>query len=423
MVDLRPAIVLALLASGCPTAPSGPPPALDDDDSALDDDDLTPTSDDDDSAAPSMIFDPSQVRAGEVLDIDVDITSFDVSMGTYVCCDDTDVQYWQTVVNEGGVVIFRFFFGLFGEGPMSWGLDNQSEVVVGWFDVAPLTQEIPQVSPGAPAAQGEIEELRGFDVFSFEVTEPDSVVHVQASEPSNDAFHPWLMLLADDGRNRLDLRGARNADGTFDEPLIAFRAQWPASYFVRVQDFHLDTGLYDLDLSIVEPRPPVELAEVEPNDEPADWQDLGLLDGGTWELAGVAATAGHGADDELNGDLDLFRFELEHDSLVHFELWWTSPDDLDALLYDDSSGTILGWEQAIDGQMATGALPQAGDYELSGGVPYVLEIGNRAGDPDVPWTMTIDVIPRHFPGDPVGDDDDSTADDDDSAADDDDSGR
>ncbi len=68
---LTPLALLVLLVSGCPTDPSGPPPTPDDDDSvaAPDDDDLTPTSDDDDSAAPSMIFDPSEVGAGEVLDI------------------------------------------------------------------------------------------------------------------------------------------------------------------------------------------------------------------------------------------------------------------------------------------------------------------------------------------------------------------
>jgi len=415
--------VVALLLWGCPTDPSEPPPQDDDDTVVQDDDDLTPTSDDDDSAAPSMTFDPFEVAAGEVLDVEVEITNFDVSTGTYICCDYPDVRYWRTVVNEDGLVIFRFFFGLFGEGEMSWGLDNQEEVVVGWFDVAPYTEPIPAVVPGQPAAQGDIGELRGFDLYSFEVEQAGSMVHVRASNPSTEAFRPWLLLLDDDGRRALDIRGTRNEDGTFEEPLVAFRAEWPGTWYLRVQDFHLDMGTYDLDFSIVGPRPPAPLEEVEPNDLPADWQDLGRFDGGVWELTGVSATAGHGPDSELDGDLDLFRFELDHDSIVHLELWWSSSDDLDALVYDASEGDpILGWDQAIDGQMATGALPQEGDYELSGGVPYVLEVGNYEGDPDVPWSMTIDVVPRHFPGDPVeGDDDDSAGDDDDSAGDDDDS--
>ena len=406
-------VLASLLVAGCPV-----PLPVDDDDSAVtpddddsavtpDDDDLTPSTDDDDSAAPSLLFDPSQVGAGEVVDVDVSLSNFDVSMGSLVCCDEPDVRYWETVYNDGDTVIFRFFFGLYGQGPLSWGLDNQFEIVVGWFDVLPLAQPIPELQPGAPAALGEIEELRGFDVFSFEVTEPDSLVHVQASELSN-FFHPWLLLLEEDGSTRRALRGGRHPDGTFDEPLIAFRSRWPARYHVRVQDFFLDTGDYDLDLSIAPPKPVVELAEVEPNDEPEEWQELGLLDSGRYQLAGVSATAGHGPDDELNGDLDVFRFEVEHDTLLHLELWWSSSDDLDALLYDDSAGdTILGTEHAIDGQMATGSLPQTGDYELTGGVPYVLEIGSWEGDPEEPWTLSIDVVPRHFPGDPTGDDDDS----------------
>jgi hypothetical protein len=422
---------LSLLVAGCPTDEPVPDDdddddvVVDDDDSATpDDDDLTPSSDDDDSAAPSLVFDPSQVGAGEVLDIDVTLLNFDTSLGSLICCDQPAVQYWRTVYNDGETVIFRFFFGLFGQGHLSWGLDNQFEIVVGWFDVEPLAEPITQVMPGAPAAPGEIDALRGFDVFSFEVTEGDSLVHIQASNPSNDVFHPWLLLLDDDGAKRLELRGGRFEDGTFETPLIAFRAPWPATYYVRVQDFFLDTGGYDLDLSIAPPEPPEQRVEVEPNDEPEDWQDLGLLAGGEYELDGVAATAGHDPDDQLSGDLDVFRFEVEHESLVHFALWWSSSDDLDALLFDDrDGGTILTQDQAIDGQMATGSLPQEGDYQLEAGVPYVLEIGSFEGDPEEPWTMLMDVIPRHFPEDPVGDDDDSAGDDDDSAGDDDDSAR
>ena len=47
---------------------------------------------------------------------------------------------------------------------------------------------------------------------------------------------------------------------------------------------------------------------------------MGTLHSGRYDVSGVAAFAGHDDQGDLAGDLDVFRFELAHDSLVRFEL-------------------------------------------------------------------------------------------------------
>jgi hypothetical protein len=391
-----------------------------DDDDAVDDDDVTPT--DDDDAEPMMTFDPSEARAGEVRDIAVTITDFDISQGSLICCTE-NISYWSTLEELGDdTYLFRFFFGLHADGTEPWGLDNQTEQVIGEFEVEPLGV-IPSVTPGIGAASGEMTEPAGFQVYSFEVTEPETLVWARVTNVAPLEFHPWIWAIGQGGIQTLAYRGFQNDDGEYDTPRIGFGIAEPGTYYLRVADANFAGGPgweFGLDFAMQAAPAPTDVVEVEPNDEAAGWQDLGTLGTGRWSLSGVAETAGHTDDDaqNLDGDLDAFRFQLAGDATVAFELAWDGEDDFDAVLYDDTLGdTVFGWgsEQLLSAAMATAAKPERLVIDLAGGVPYVLEIGNWDGQPGSAWTMSVTVVEQAFPGDPPGDDDDSAADDDDSA--------
>jgi hypothetical protein len=141
-----------------------------------------------------------------------------------------------------------------------------------------------------------------------------------------------------------------------------------------------------------------EIAEVEPNDESNDWQDLGTLGPTLLTITGTCSTAGHDPDGAMNptGDLDVYVFELEQDGRVDFELSWSGMgEDFDAVLYDNSDGPVaLGFDSpdAIDVQgLASTDNPESATYNLDAGTSYALMIANWEGSDGAGYTMTITV--------------------------------
>jgi len=397
------------------------PPATDDDDD--DDDDAT-------SGPSSMTFDPSDVNAGAIVDVAATVENFALGGNAQVCCADDDVLLFgfDTEASTDDVLLFSFFFGLRADGTQSWGIDNGSDQVEADFEVTALPA-VDEVDVGPAAAAGDIA-AGGFEAFHFEVTAPNQFVMARATGTSPDAFHPWVWLLDDDGRTGISAGGFPNVDapGGYDAPVAAFFAAEAGSYFVRVEDDLDGAGSYQLDLASVDAGAPYEIAEVEPNDVTDDWQVLGTLVSGRYLLTGQGETAGHDADNDLNGDLDGFRFQVQEDTVVSFLMNFPKGQDFDAVLYDDTAGDTefgFGSAQAINLDMASTGNPESTSVVLTAGTPYVLGIGNWDGDAAQDWTMAMTVVPGTFPGDDGGDDDDSsTGDDDDSSTgDDDDSGR
>ncbi|MCP4873263.1 MAG: hypothetical protein GY898_31605 [Proteobacteria bacterium] len=417
--DVLTASVLALflMLLGCPE-PEG------------DDDDVTPppTDDDDDDATsgPSSIeFDPSDVDAGAIVDVVAHLENFVLGQNAVVCCASDEVVFFGFDQDNSTQedLAFSFFFGLRADGEHGWGIDNDGDTVEADFSITgPAAFD--EVTLGANAAAGEVT-AGGFAAYHVEVTGENQFILAQASGLAPEDFHPWVWILGDDGFTGLAAGGFANPDapGGYDAPLASFFAEEAGSYFVRVEDNLNGAGTFQLDLAAVPAGAPTALAEVEPNDETADWQDLGALAAGVYSLTGVGDTAGHNADNDLNGDLDVFRFQVAESTVVNFALTFATGEDFDAVIYDDSDGdTELGFgsAQAISLAMASTANPEGVALLLEAGTPYVIGIGNWEGSDDQAWTMDLTVVPSSFPEGPVGDDDDSSGDDDDSAGDDDD---
>ena len=152
---------------------------------------------------------------------------------------------------------------------------------------------------------------------------------------------------------------------------------------------------YDLDLGFTQMTTPIPVTDIEPNDEADAFQDLGLLVPGGVQITGDAETAGHAANNDLNGDQDVFTFTLEAASLVYFSLEWNTGDDFDAVIYDYNDGVIelgFGSEDAISTAMASTAQPELVTLELAAGA-YALQVGNWEGDPGALYEMNIWVLP------------------------------
>ncbi len=414
-------VLLLSLLIGCDT--EGPaddddvtPPVVDDDDD--DDDDSTPEEGD-----PAMTFDPSDVDAGAIVDVGIELDFFELGQNSAACCADEHVRFFG-VVNQNPLVL-RFFFGLRGAGTSPWGIDNGGTQVIDNFEIAPLV-DVPELAEGLGVGTAALDAAGDFDVFHFEVEEANRFVVLGASAFDGEDLHPWLWALADDGYTGLGFAGFETAEGDYEDPVLAFYSEDPLPYFLRVADNGAATGTFSIDMGTVDAGDEIVTDEVEPNDETADWQDLGLLSTGRHVIGGVAATAGHDADtNDLNGDLDVFRFMLDDDAIVGLTLEFAAEgEDFDLVLYDDSDeDTVLGFgsDQAINLDMATTANPEQTTVRLEPAVPYVIGIGNWDGSAGSEWTLHLDVMPARVPPPPAGDDDDSAGDDDDSATDDDDS--
>ena len=373
------------------------------DDPADDDDEVVPPGDDDDATpddgTPRLSFEPGLVQAGQIAVVFTTLHNFVLEQGATVCCASDDVVFLGTdeMINEE-LYDFVLFFGVLGEGTATWGIESGGEQAVGEFEIEPIG-EIPELAPGLGGGSGLIDTPDGFDVFSFEVLEGNSLVTVRASTMGSPDLHPWLWVLAEDGRTALRSAGFETANG-YATPAAGLWVEEPGVYYLRVADNDEgasgDDFTYDVDLQISPAGEPMPHSEVEPNDDSADWQDAGVFGAGIHQLGGMAATAGHDADNDLSGDLDVFLFELEEDSVVEFQLDWEGDDDMDALLYmGDRDEVTLGFgsSEAISYRMASANKPETTVLTLPAGETFVAEVGNWDGDPEARWTLDMRVIP------------------------------
>ena len=404
---LLPAMVWC--ASCTPGGIGGPPdeevrpPGDDDDASSLDDDDASSLDDDDatvDDGTPRLTFEPGVVRAGDLSVVFTTLHNVELGDDAMVCCADANVRYYRVVeqLNEQ-MLDLLFYFGLRAEGAAEWGLEVDGDQAIGTFEIEPLGA-VPELLPGLAAGTATVSEPGDFDVLSFEVPEPNSLVSIQASGMA-DGMHPWIWVFEDDGMTSVMNAGLETAAG-FPDPAVGFWVEEPGSYFLRVDENDDEAGgddqICDIDLLIEPAGDAMDHDEVEPNDASDVWQDLGSMTPGIHHVSGVAATAGHDSNNDLTGDLDVFWFQLWQPSYVEFELTWQTDDDLDALLYRGTPAQVqlgFGSGQAISYGMASAERPESARLSLTTGT-YVIEIGNWQGDPDVPWAMDLRVVPMSF---------------------------
>ena len=371
------------------------PPDDDDDD----DDDATDDDDDDDAGPPSLSFDRSEAGAGDLLWLTTTWENFELTQQTSICCTSEELVTFQVGEVSGNSVPVLLFFGLHAEGDLEWGLnDGQGEEAVGTITVSPLN-DIPVITPGIATVSSSIDEEGDFNVFEIEVPTPLTIVTARATNLGDDEFHPWLLVLEEDGYSPRAAHGYYNAQ-VQQEPFVSFVAPEAGTYYIRVQDNALGGGHtfgYDLDLGMIQAEPPSEIPEVEPNDTAENFQALGVLSPGGRSIIGTAETAGHAGNNDLNGDLDVFTFTLEESSLVWFSLGWPTGEDndFDAVVYDYSDGELelgFGSDDALSTEMASTAQPETVNLEMEPGT-YAVQVGNWEGDAGAEYLLNLWILP------------------------------
>jgi hypothetical protein len=379
----------ALAISSCGEPDQSEVPAPDDDDDATEDD-----------GTPRISFEPGVVQAGSLEVVFTTLHNFELGDDATACCSDDNVRFYRTeeMLSEQ-YYDFLFYFGLRGEGTAEWGLETDGMQVVGEFEIEPIG-DVPELAPGLAAGTGSLAEEGAFDVFTFEVLEPNSLVSIQASNMTEDQ-HPWLWVFEDDGITTVINAGFLMMD-VYEAPAVGFWAEEPGTYWLRIDENDDGAGgndwVCDIDLLIQPAGDTMPHSELEPNDVSDGWQDLGTFEPGVHQVTGVAATAGHDADNDLTGDLDVFWFRLEEPAFVEFELDWAGGDDLDVLLYQGTPSQVYlgyGSDQAISYAMASTEKPESTSMNLPAG-NYVVEVGNWEGDPETAWSIDLRVIPMSF---------------------------
>ncbi len=407
-------LLFLLPLTACPSATPADddditPPDDDDDATAPPDDDDDVVDDDDDSTSlppPVMTMTPSEVEAGSVVAVQVDLENFTIDQGTGVAGAADAVNFIglteqvQTDNFNG-----RFFFGLFAEGAQAFGLQNGAGLAVqADFTLAPLAAEdIGSLAPEQPGSVT-LAEANDFGVFEVDHAGANSVFMARATDFGSEDMHPALLLVDETGNSVDFAAGFAAADGSYPEPLISFDVD-PGTWYVQVSeadgaagaDFSAAIEYQAFELGAV-----VETAEVEPNGLIDDWQDLGTLVAGQYLVTGTAETAGHDADtNNLNADLDVFRFAVAEDTIARFTLDWPgTAEDFDAVLHGGAGGVELGFDS--DSNLSGNALantdqPQIAVLGLEAGVGYVIEVGNWDGTADAEWTLAIKVLPGSWP--------------------------
>ncbi len=406
------ALLFLLPLTACPSAQ----PADDDDITPPDDDDDATAPPDDDDAAddddstplppPVMTMTPSEVDAGSVVAVQVDLENFTIDQGTGVAGAAAAVNFIglteqvQTDNFNG-----RFFFGLFAEGPQAFGLQNGAGLSVqADFELAPLAPEdIGTLTPQQPGSVT-LAEADDFGVFEVDHAGANTVFMARATELGDEAMHPALLLVDETGNSVDFAAGFAAADGSYPEPLIAFDVD-PGTWFVQVSEADGASGANfsaAIEYQAFELGAVVETPEVEPNGLVDDWQDLGTLSPGQYLVTGTSLTAGHDTEtNNLNADLDVFRFAVSEDTIARFTLDWPgTAEDFDAVLHGDADGVQLGFDS--DSNLSGNVLantdqPQVAVLGLEAGVGYVLEIGNWEGSADAEWSLAIKVMPGSWP--------------------------
>lgn len=369
----------ACISEPYPGEPQPPGPVLSDDD--------------DGGVVGELSVDPSVVQAGSYRDIDVILRGFDLSGAAVAWGPSSDQVVFHGIFGPPQVDRYRmrFHFGLLADGTYPWGLQNFDGPLMTSFDIEPMPF-IFDLEPGFPAAMVELDVEQDF--AAWRLTPPANHYLVARVRPGegHELMTPLVWLLDGDGVTILHEE---------TEPLLVLYSQTQLERFLRVQDADfVPTRSLDVDIAYVDAGVPAMVGELEPNDAPDDWQDLGLLEPGRMTVTGSSASAGHDKGNEPSGDLDVFTFVLAQDSRVLFELGWETMDDIDAVLYVHEEGeTQLGFQSpsSVDMSMSTLNRPETSDLRMDAGVRYTLMIANYEGEPGVPWALSLNVYPGEFP--------------------------
>lgn len=402
-----------LFLAGCPVGPSGS--GGDDDDSDVtppdDDDDDTPPmdddDDDDDDATPEpgvLTLEPSDVTAGSIVDVFGGTENWAVDQQTVECCFEPEaVLLSVTGQSTAEGIPLRFFFGIEAEGTVPWGMENGSGAVQDNFEVTAIdTTALTAITSDAAQAIT-VDADGGHSIFTY-AHAADGVFMARGTNIGSTSFHPQLMLVGDNGYEVLATAGFADPQAAeYGTPVLVWDLE-AGDYYLHVTDADLASGAdftADVEVTTVEMGDPVDVPEVEPNNEAAEWQELGELGTGTWTLTGNAETAGHDADTQnLNGDQDVFTFVLAADSIVEMTLSWEGEnEDFDAVVYDHSDGAALGFDSpdAINLQMASTDNPEEATMRLDGGTRYAVGVGNWEGTAEQDWTLTMTVLSQAWP--------------------------
>jgi len=208
------ALLLLFLLVGCVT------------DAPADDDDIAPPAGDDDDAqddTPRMTFEPNEVRAGELTVVFATLHNFVLGDDAAVCCSDDDIRFYRVVeMLNDEMYDFLFFFGLRGDGTAEWGIETGGEQIVSTFEIEPLV-DVPELAVGLGAGTASLPEAGAYDVFTFEVVEPNSLVSIRATDGPED-MHPWLWVFEDDGITTVLNAGFETANG-YQAPAVGFWAE------------------------------------------------------------------------------------------------------------------------------------------------------------------------------------------------------
>ncbi|HCP44438.1 MAG TPA: hypothetical protein DIU15_00150 [Deltaproteobacteria bacterium] len=348
----------------------------------------------------TLTLTPSEVDAGSVRDIDIQLENFgDVEVYTALEDSSADVIYLGHVDSTDDGLIGRFFFGLLGEGTAQWGLGTPEVSATDNFEIAPATAPEP-LSDGLAAAEGTLSGAGDFAAWSISGLE-GQVLFVRTRDLGNSDFEPRMWLLAEDGRTRIPTCCAQAG-----ESMLVMRSDSDAAYYLRIDDAQGGGGedfSYVLDRASVDPGELVGVDEEEPNNSVEEAQGLGALSDGGWVISGQTSHGGPGDKGEkFGGDLELFSFSVLSDSYASMTLAWGNEDaDLDVLLFDgDSEELTLSFdsESIVDTSMATTAPVEQGTVFLEAGRNYVLLVTSFMDVGPSDWTLDVAVVPAAFPG-------------------------
>jgi len=403
-------LALALLPLGCPGTmnfsddddagdddagddDAGDDDAADDDvgDDDVGDDDVGDDDSGDDDGDPEMSVSETDFTAGEWVWVDATFQNFEIGQQTGLCCyDPAAMEFWGTsdVTSNSGTFWWRI--GLLTDGTQPWGLQDGNTQVTVDFDITP--RAVPDVGVGEPAASGAAGGDVPFAAWRYEETQGGRWVVFRPNNLGVPAFEPYIWL-SRDGTTTHSI----NWDYANEEflPAWAIYMDAPGMVYVRIQDGNFvddPAQTFDLDVVAEDTGTASNLAEVEPNDDPADAQDLGSLDlGGILTIDGEIDSIQQGSWD---GDNDSFAFQVAAAVAVQVTMTWNDPaDDYDFVVWDVTSSPpdFNQWSNAV-GYGASLDHPEIDTISLSAGNDYLLWVSGYSGNTG-PYEVELAVSP------------------------------
>ena len=399
--------LLGILLIGCPAGDDDDDAADDDvaDDDVADDDtvgdddtigDDDTVGDDDTAADPAITLDETEFFAGEWPNIDATVEGFTIDEDTTLIYDETAMMYVDTLESTATTISMWWAFGLLAEGTYELGLESLTDQVTADIEISPIT--ITDVTEGAAAGSGAAGGDTNFTAFRYEEATGGRFVDFAAVNLGT-TFDPYLWVTQSDGLDPRVQSYDHGAEEVYDHVTTWFAE--PESVYVRVcaSGYENDPAqTFDLDVAAIESLADFEEAELEPNDDGADPQDLTyLIAGTTLTLTGDVTAVGHDGNNIWNEDLDYYAFEVTADAWLAVELDWDNgADDYDLAIYDVSSEApdFTNYDYLVGGWGAASlAYPERMEVVVRAGTPYVLFVGGWEGNPG-DYEVTLALSPE-----------------------------